>query len=448
MVLSGSARIRISNDELGLITTIRSKMMLVALAAIAFLIACGGSSQPTAMTPVTPTLTEPNSGQISMGGGGALGGNAATTVLAQIQLEETPTGPLAWVTHRVELEVGEILSHSHGTAFVYAESGAHTLITNQTITQTFSEDGAHTLGRQEKIAATFAQGEGSVVSAELDHLHEALETPSTFLETRLARPGSALPGTDAPVLFESPALEGIPDSPLAVFVLVVIPPGGETSVHTHPGPEFIYQLSGGIDYQNGIVGVRPMTPGDVEGIPPVTSVQKRNPSGEDAAFLSWFLVDPSEPFASPAFFPSASAGPNLALLENGATVADLSSNFGGVGNDSTFGAANALDGDPGTEWSSASDGDQACIDVELATVTDVTSVGFWTRTMGNTAQVNSFQVTTDRGETYGPFSVDDATTIYRFDTSFTAKRLRFELLDTTGGNTGALEIEVYGEPVP
>jgi hypothetical protein len=44
--------------------------------------------------------------------------------------------------------------------------------------------------------------------------------------------------------------------------------------------------------------------------------------------------------------------------------------------------------------------------------------------------------------------VDDATTIYRFDTQFTAKRLRFELLETTGGNTAALEIEVYGEPVP
>ena len=72
----------------------------------------------------------------------------------------------------------------------------------------------------------------------------------------------------------------------------------------------------------------------------------------------------------------------------------------------------------------------------------------WTRTMGDTAQVNSFQVTTDLGETYGPFTVDSATVIYRFDTQFTAKRLRFELLDTSGGNTGALEIEVYGEAVP
>ena len=67
--------------------------------------------------------------------------------------------------------------------------------------------------------------------------------------------------------------------------------------------------------------------------------------------------------------------------------------------------------------------------------------------MGDTAQVNSFQVATDRDETSGPFTVNDATTIYRFDTQFTAKRLRFELLDTSGGNTGALEIEVYGESV-
>ena len=68
--------------------------------------------------------------------------------------------------------------------------------------------------------------------------------------------------------------------------------------------------------------------------------------------------------------------------------------------------------------------------------------------MGDSTQVNSFRVTIDRDETYGPFSVDDATTIYRFDTQFTAKRLRFELLDTTGGNTGALEIEVYGDAIP
>ena len=63
-------------------------------------------------------------------------------------------------------------------------------------------------------------------------------------------------------VFISPTLKGISKNPLAVFVVVKVPPGGETSVHTHPGPEFIYQLSGGIDYQgyqNDIFGMLQIT---------------------------------------------------------------------------------------------------------------------------------------------------------------------------------------------
>jgi len=366
------------------------------VAAAVFLVACGGGEQTVAA--VAPTFAAPPpSGQISMGGG-ALGGNAATTVLAQAQLAQLPAGPLAWVTHRVELPAGAEMVHRHSTAFVYAAQGEHGL-----------------------DVESLPEGRGAAVMEGIEHRHHAPGGASVFWETRLDRSGSVAAGIDSDVLFESPVLVEIPATPFAVFVLVVIPPGGATSVHTHPGPEFIYQLSGGIDYQNDIIGVRRMTPGDVEGIPPVTAVQKRNPTGEDAAFLSWFLVDSSQPFASPAGFNDTALGPNLALLENGASVAGVSSNFGGGTNDSAF---------------------------ELPSETNVTSVGFWTRTMGDSAQVNLFRVTTDRGETYGPFSVDDATTIYRFDTRFTAKRLRFELLDTTGGNTGAVEIEVYGEPMP
>ncbi len=148
----------------------------------------------------------------------------------------------------------------------------------------------------------------------------------------MERPGSTPAGFEAETIFESPVLEGIPENPLVVFILVEIPPGGETSIHTHPGPEFIYQLSGGIDYQNGITGVRKMVAGDVEGIPPLTAVQKRNPSDKKAVFLSWFLVDTEKDFASPAAFPDAGLGQNLALLENGASVAAVSSNFGNSGN--------------------------------------------------------------------------------------------------------------------
>jgi quercetin dioxygenase-like cupin family protein len=73
-------------------------------------------------------------------------------------------------------------------------------------------------------------------------------------------------------------------------------------VHTHPGPELIYTLSGEIDYQNGLVGSKRLGPGALEGIPPGVPVQKRNPSDREATFLSWFLVDPKKPFAPRAEF--------------------------------------------------------------------------------------------------------------------------------------------------
>ena len=54
---------------------------------------------------------------------------------------------------------------------------------------------------------------------------------------------------------------------------------------------------------------------------------------------------------------------------------------------------------------------------------------------------------TDLDETYGPFELDNAADVHYFDVDLTAERLRFEAIDTSGGNTGAVEIEVYGEPV-
>ena len=66
--------------------------------------------------------------------------------------------------------------------------------------------------------------------------------------------------------------------------------------------------------------------------------------------------------------------------------------------------------------------------------------------MGSSAEIHSFQIVTDKGETIGPFELADAARAYYFETDFTAKRLRFEAVTTSGGNTGAVEIEVYGEP--
>jgi hypothetical protein len=144
--------------------------------------------------------------------------------------------------------------------------------------------------------------------------------------------------------------------------------------------------------------------------------------------------------------PSASAEPNLALPKNGARLVGVSSNFDGVLDDGPWGALSAFDGDGASAWSSDGDGDEAWIEIELAAVTRVTRVGFWTRTMGSSAQIQSFQIVSDTGETVGPFDLTDATQSHFFDTDFTAKRLRFEAVASSGGNTGAVEIEVYGEP--
>ncbi|HST04248.1 MAG TPA: discoidin domain-containing protein [Chloroflexia bacterium] len=138
-------------------------------------------------------------------------------------------------------------------------------------------------------------------------------------------------------------------------------------------------------------------------------------------------------------------GTNLALLSGGAKIAGVSSNYGGD-NTSSFGANNAFDGNPATQWSSNGDGDKAWIEVELPTSAHITGIGFWSRTMGTSAEIRTFKVIADSGQSYGPFTLSDAGSIHYFSTDFTAQRLRFEAVETSGGNTGAVEIEVYGTP--
>lgn len=136
-------------------------------------------------------------------------------------------------------------------------------------------------------------------------------------------------------------------------------------------------------------------------------------------------------------------GRNVATASAGARVLGVSSNWGGGGPDSSFGANKAIDGDPRTEWSSDSDGDSAWIEIELDQTYDLNAIGFWTRTMGNSGQITSFEIITDDGQRLGPFDVPDASTIFYYEVQTRAKRLRFETFNSSGGNTGAIEIEVY-----
>ena len=365
-------------------------------------------------------------------GGAALGGNAETTLLARQIIGGLPDGGLSWLGHEANLAAGQEVEHSHEFTFIYALTGTHILSNSSESLQ-------------------LLPGEGVSVDSDIIHRHGAQESESIYVEVRLTASEGTSPELPqgSRVIFESETLQGIPVMPLAAFVLVRMPQGSRTSVHTHPGPEFIYQLTGEIDYENSIIGVIKMGPGDFEGIPPGIAVQKRNPFEEEAVFLSWFLVDPALPFASAARFgPSNSEEDNLALITNGARVVSVSSNFGSGGNDSAYGANNALDGDPTTEWSSDGDGDNAVIEIELPAMAAITSIGVWTRTMGSSAQISTFRAVNELGEIAGPFTLANANEIHYFDTNFDASKLRFEVVNSSGGNTGFVDIQVFGDLLP
>ncbi len=133
--------------------------------------------------------------------------------------------------------------------------------------------------------------------------------------------------------------------------------------------------------------------------------------------------------------PSASEPVDLAV---GARIDAVSSEYSPA-----FAAANAVDGDPSTEWSSAGDGDAAFITLDLGRLVDVTGVAFQTRQMSDgSAVTRTFTVTAD-GRTFGPFPADAVAPL-----AVSAQVLRFDVATSTGGNTGATEIEVFGTDRP
>jgi hypothetical protein len=145
--------------------------------------------------------------------------------------------------------------------------------------------------------------------------------------------------------------------------------------------------------------------------------------------------------------PVADAGPEVNVLSAaaGARIVAVSSNFGGAADDERWGAGSAIDDSPGTAWSSAGDGDGAFIEIALAAPARLHAIEVWTRSMtNNTAQIFSFTLTTDAGETLGPFELEDASQAYRFEVDVVASSLRFEVVSSNGGNTGLVEFAAYG----
>ena len=216
-------------------------------------------------------------------GVGALGADARVETLARASVRTPPPADPVWVADEFRLGPGRALTRDGAFAFVYARRGDHDL----------------TLDEERR---PLAEGQAAAAPAGERRTYRADDDPATVWEIRLASRGSP-PARGARRVFESEPLEGLPERAALSFLSVTVPPrGGRTTVHTHPGPELVYELSGTIDYQNALIGTRRLAPGGLEGIPPDTPVQKRNPYREPAEFLSWFAVDPDKPFAPAASF--------------------------------------------------------------------------------------------------------------------------------------------------
>jgi hypothetical protein len=129
-------------------------------------------------------------------------------------------------------------------------------------------------------------------------------------------------------------------------------------------------------------------------------------------------------------------GENLALE---ATVTDVSSEFS-----DSWAAPNAIDDDLNTEWSTAGDGDDAFLTIDLGEEREVAGVEFLTRTMTDgSATTTSFHVVVDGSDRLGPFDAGNPANPAFNVAEFTGRSLRFEVETTTGGNTGAIEIRVF-----
>ena len=132
----------------------------------------------------------------------------------------------------------------------------------------------------------------------------------------------------------------------------------------------------------------------------------------------------------------ADHGSNLA---EGATVIEVSSMFS-----PSWSGENAIDGDMATEWATAGNGDDAFIEIDLGSASNVVGVEFITRTMSDgTATTTQYTVTVDGGETFGPFTAGDPMDNGFAEAVFTGQILRYDVVSSTGGNTGAIEVRAF-----
>jgi hypothetical protein len=142
----------------------------------------------------------------------------------------------------------------------------------------------------------------------------------------------------------------------------------------------------------------------------------------------------------------APADKNVALLASGTTITSVSSNFGGGANDSAFGANNAIDGELATEWATNGDGDGAFLELDLGQVRTLRRIAFQSRQMTDgTSIMKVIRVVVDASTELGPYDVPDPSQLYSFElaTPVSARTVRLQAVQTTGGNSGAKEFQLF-----
>jgi F5/8 type C domain len=150
--------------------------------------------------------------------------------------------------------------------------------------------------------------------------------------------------------------------------------------------------------------------------------------------IGTFSVDSPAGGTTPV--PPFAQGDNLAL---DATVTEVSSEFSDA-----FAAEQAIDDDTDTEWSTAGDGDDGSITVDLGVPQRIAGIEFVTRSMADgSAITDTYTVTVDGGQPLGPFPAGTSASPRPSQVDVTGRVLRFDVETSSGGNVGAVEIRIY-----
>ncbi|MCG5051981.1 MAG: discoidin domain-containing protein [Myxococcales bacterium] len=184
----------------------------------------------------------------------------------------------------------------------------------------------------------------------------------------------------------------------------------------------------------------------LEDLPPATPIAFRakatTPGGE--TFLSELRT-----FTTAAAAPGEPAWVNVGDLASGASIAAVSSNFGNTGPEGSFGANNAIDGMMATEWSSQGEGNAASLTVDLGANKTLVGFGFRSRKMSDgTSIIKALKLTFDGAAQAGPYLTPDPDNFYKFAFKAPqgARLVKLEAVDTTGGNTGIKEFQLFATP--